>query len=248
MPEMREQLERLYELQQTDSGIAARAKALRELDDGTGADNALTKARQDLEAKEKALHALQAAMKDRELALKSAEDEKKQRSKQAYGGTIADPKQLSALEKKIAELGRTQDRLESEILELMDKVEAAEKELAAAKQAAEAAQQKAGATHQAYAGDTERLRGELADLKARRQELADGLDRPLLAQYESLLPKTAGVAVVAVRKGACTGCKVSVPGAFAPRLQNADRVVQCENCRRILFLPHGESPFKPAED
>lgn len=248
MPDMREQLERLYELQQTDSGIAARAKALRELDDGTAADRKLVEARKNLEAKEKALRDLQGALKDRELALKSTEDEKKQRSKQAYGGTIADPKQLSALEKKIAELGRTQDRLESEILELMDQVEVAQRELAAAKKAVETAEQEAGAIHQAFESDTQRLRRELEELQARREELTNSLDRSLLTQYEGLLPKTAGVAVVAVRKGACTGCKVSVPSAFAPRLQNADRVVQCENCRRILFLPRGESPFKPAED
>jgi len=248
MPEMREQLERLYELQQTDIGLAARRKALEELDDGTQADKALADARRDLEAKEKALRDLQAELRDRELALKSAEEEKKQRSKQAYGGTIADPKQLSALEKKIAELGRTQDRLESEILTLMDRVEAAEQEVAKARKQVEKAEQDAAAKHEAFERDTQRLRTELAELEARREELVGGLDRALLAQYEGLLPKTSGLAVVAVRKGACTGCKVSVPSAFAPRLQNADRVVQCENCRRILFLPPGESPFRPADD
>lgn len=248
MAEMKQQLADLYELQQADTGIAARKKALRALDDGSKSERALAAAVDKLNALRDRQQSLEGDMVDRELQLKGAEEERTARSKQAYGGTISDPKQLSALEKKIAELGRTKDRLEEEILGLMEELEKAQAQVAAQQTAVDELERKTTAIKQRYESETKRLRGELKELEATRNDLAARLDPALLKQYDALREKAGGLAVAAVRRGSCEGCRVSLPSTYAPRLQAHSEAIRCENCRRILYLPPGESPFVPQED
>jgi len=242
MADMKTQLDALYELQQIDTGRAQRKRTLQELDGGAAAASVLQQATAELDRLRKVLQGHETQLRDRELQLKSAEDERKSRAKQAYGGTIADPKQLSALEKKIAELDRTKSRLEDEILELMDKVEMAQTAVAKQEAVVKDLDGKAASAKTRSASDSERLR------TARREELVAVLDAALLQQYETLLQRIGSPAVVAVRKGACTGCKLSLPSSFAPRLRAGDQVLRCESCKRILYLPSGESPFRPEEE
>lgn len=248
MGDMKQQLEALYELQQADTGIVARKKALRELDDGSNSAAELAAAQEQLASLKEQHQSLDGTTLDKELRLKGAEEERDQKSKQAYGGTIADPKQLSALEKKIAELGRFKDKLEEEILELMEEAEQSEQAVETQQAVVADLEKRTAALRQRHATETQRLTRELEELYQKRQELAAQLDDQLLKQYEGLLDKTGGLAVAAVHEGACQGCKVGLPSTYAPRLQAGNEIVRCENCRRILYLPGGESPFRPEED
>jgi uncharacterized protein len=248
MADMKEQIARLYELQQMDTGIAARRRALRALDDGSASASRLAAAQESLASLQQKLHDLERAMRDRELRLKGAEDEAKTRSKQAYGGTIADPKQLRALEAKIAELGRLKGKLEEEILELMDQAETAQAAVKKQEGVVAELERTTNGLKDRHVAETKRLKREVAEMNAKRQGAAATLDAPLLQQYETLLEKTGGQAVAAVRKGSCTGCKLSLPSSFAPRLRAGSQLVKCDSCRRILFLPSGESPFKPEDE
>jgi len=248
MPDMKQQLALLWELQQTDTGIALHRRALRELDDGTNADAGLAAAQGVLADHDGRLRELEGSLRDRELQLKSTEEAQKSRTQQAYGGTVHDAKQLSALEKKIAELGRMKGRLEEEVLELMDGVESAQAAAAKQRKVVDELAARAGGVKERFAAGSSKLKGELKELKKRREELLPQVDGPLLQQYEGLLEKAGGMAVAAVRQGSCTGCKTSLPGAFAQRLRAHDRVVRCDNCRRFLYLPEGESAAKATDD
>lgn len=248
MLDMKEQLATLFEFQQVESAISARVRALRQMDDGSAAQAKLEAAQAELAAREKHLHDREGLMLDRELRLKGAEEEAKAKSKQAYGGTVSDPKQLAALEKKIEELRRLKDRLEGEILTLMDEVEAAQKAVVEQRDLVSHLQEQATAAKERFAQQSERLKREVAELKQQRQTLWSQLDESLRSQYEAVRAKTGDTAVAAVHLGCCTACKVTLPSTYAPKLRAGDQIVKCESCRRILFLPPGESPFKPEEE
>lgn len=248
MPDYSVQLPRLYELQQVDTAIDRSLTALHGLDDGSAVDGKTAVERKRLEELQAAHRALETDLRDRELRLKSAEEERASRHKQAYGGSVHEPRQLAALEKKIEELARLKGKLEDEILGLMDQVEAS----AAALQRQEALvadlTRKSGATHESHDSSSKRLKQELRELKARREGLVAELDAGLLAQYDSIAEKTGSTAVAAVKFGSCTGCKTSIPSTYAPRLKAMDQLVRCENCRRILYLPPGESAFHKEDE
>lgn len=245
---MAQELDILFELQQVDSGLALRRQTLAGLDDGTEAENRLRQAKKRLALLDRKRQEIETTYRDKDLQLKGAEEERAARSKQAYGGTVTDPKQLRALQQKIAELERTKGRLEEEMLVLLDEGEEAQKAVDAQREAARALLKQLNELRERSSGQTERLRAEIEQLEARREELAAQVSESMLKQYEQLREKLGGVAVSAVKEGSCSQCHLSVPSTYAPRLRAREQVVKCENCRRILYLPEGESPFVPGED
>ncbi|MBP8951402.1 MAG: hypothetical protein KBI47_03350 [Armatimonadetes bacterium] len=245
---MAQELDILFELQQVDSGLALRRQTLAGLDDGTEAENRLRQAKKRLALLDRKRQEIETTYRDKDLQLKGAEEERAARSKQAYGGTVTDPKQLRALQQKIAELERTKGRLEEEMLVLLEEGEEAQKAVDAQREAARALLKQLNELRERSSGQTERLRAEIEQLEARREELAAQVSESMLKQYEQLREKLGGVAVSAVKEGSCSQCHLSVPSTYAPRLRAREQVVKCENCRRILYLPEGESPFVPGED
>ncbi len=248
MADMMKQLPLLYELQQVDTAIAAHQAALADAGDGGEAQAKLALGQRKLARASETLKDLKARMRDSELRLKSNEEEQEQKSKQAYGGTVTDPKQLRALEQKLKELARQKGTLEEQILELMTQTEEAEQVVAKYEAAVDKWGKKVEALNRSHASESRRLTEELETLTARRVELVGQLDGALITQYDGLREKLGGLAVAAVHKGSCRGCKVTLPGAYAQRLKTGTQIVRCESCHRILYLPEGESPFTPEDE
>mgnify|MGYP000680999141 CR=1 FL=1 len=150
---------------------------------------------------------------------------------------MTDPKELEALEAKIEELTQLKDKLEEEILLLMDKVEEEQKVVEEKRRQVEGLGKKVKDLEEHFRMDTERLTKQLEDLRARREQLRAAIDGKLLSDYERLKEKLGGVAMVAVEDGTCTGCRMAVPRDMIDAIRAGDRIVRCENCHRILWIP-----------
>jgi predicted nucleic acid-binding Zn-ribbon protein len=233
---MHDQLALLYQLQQLDTGIDRHQRNIAGLDDGTQVREKLARAQAELGGLQKKLADDEAAMKDRELQLTSAEQEIAQKRKRAQA-SASNPREIAALDRKVEELTRHKGKLEEDILVLMDEVElgrarAAEQQKAADKLATQASESEA-----TYTSARKRLKGELAELAAKREELVPQIDKGLLAQYESIRERNGGLAIVDIRKGMCGGCQTAVPTSNIAAARNGKTPVKCESCRRILFVP-----------
>lgn len=75
----------------------------------------------------------------------------------------------------------------------------------------------------------------IEDIQAARQDLADQIDRPLLNRYERIA-KRLGRAIVPVTGKVCLGCFAVIPTAYTSS-ENADKILSCEQCGRILYWP-----------
>jgi len=232
---MNEQMTQLYELQQIDSAIAQHRTWIGALDDGHKSGRSLEAARQELAALQQRLHDLEADNRKQELELKRADQERKEKTAKAYGGTIGDTKELSALERKIEELKRKCDRLETDILGLMDEIESTRAK--AVKQEKVVAQGQA--VHDKIAGDYQEARGklekEIEGLAARRAELAPQLPPAILQEYESMRGKLEGVAVAGIEGNMCTVCRNVLPQSALTTVKVGKVIVKCQNCRRMLY-------------
>ena len=80
------------------------------------------------------------------------------------------------------------------------------------------------------AGDKARLE----ELKARREELAALMAKPLLSKYESIRTRKVGTAVVSVENGVCGGCFSALPPQTVNEVKKRDKVHSCEFCGRFL--------------
>lgn len=234
---MKEQLQLLYQLQQTDTQIQADETELTELDDGSQTEQLLAEQEELHKQTQQGLSSIQAELHDKELQLQGTEDDREAKWNQAYGGRVSDPKELQALAQKIAELDRFKDRLEEEIIRLLDEVEAKQQAVAEKSTEVEQLREKLQTTQQSYRTRTEQLTNELQGLRQRREQLPGQISPSWLQQYEQIRQRSNNLAVVAVVNGACSGCYTAVPSNYVTQLEDPTTVIKCESCRRILVIP-----------
>lgn len=130
---------------------------------------------------------------------------------------------------------KKKDELEEAVLGLMEKVERSEElinEYEAAFQEAEQAFEQEKARLQAESASYEQ---ELAALEKEREEIAKELEPELLARYDKIKAMRKGVAVVPVRDGACTGCRIQLPPQLVAEVKRGDALLSCSYCHRILY-------------
>lgn len=236
----REDIAQLYRLQDIDTAIAEREALLAGLDDGSSAQAELHAQQGKLDALGEQLHQQRAHQRNLELELESVEEEKQDKSDRAYGGTVSDPKELAALDKKLDELERRKGTLEDRILQLLDRIEQGEAEAEEQQKTTDQAAVRLREITTRYEQQTQRARNELEDLTQRRAEVALTVDAALLRQYDDLRQKLEGLAIVAVEGRVCTGCHVAVPRSTEIKATRGDALVKCENCRRMLYFAQEE--------
>lgn len=225
----------LLDLQETDLKLAMCRRSYRqiveELDSEGGIPDlksALEKARvRQLELK------VEAARYESEAA--SLRDKVKQLEERLYSGAITNVKELTAIETEHNTARRELARVDEAI--------------SPAKLAAEEAEQ----AHQRLTGELEtretewaarkkelkkeraRVGTEYKEIGATRESATVGIPGGDLEIYNALLPRMNGVAVVRVDRGVCQGCRVRLPVGEISRMQNAEGLVNCSSCGRILL-------------
>jgi uncharacterized protein len=151
-------------------------------------------------------------------------------------GQVSSPRELENLQSEIESLLRRQSDLEDVELDVMERLEAAQGRLK------EAGAERATITADAAAVTARRdlalaemgeQAGKASDRRAGivAQEPADLLDL-----YDRLRVQHGGVGAAALRRGQCQGCHLSLNTVDlnAIRAADADDVLRCEECRRIL--------------
>ena len=151
-------------------------------------------------------------------------------------------KELQAVRREI-ELGKeATQRMEGELLALMEESETTVRDLEAAEAALAEVENPAAEEITEKRERQTRLRLDVDEDKVARERLAAQLNRSLRSKYEQIFARRGGVAVVAVRNGTCQGCHMHVPPQLYNEIQKTREVVrQCPNCHRMLF-------WRPATD
>jgi uncharacterized protein len=81
----------------------------------------------------------------------------------------------------------------------------------------------------------EELRERLEATRAERAKIAADLDPELVARYDVLRSRRAGVAVVEIRQGDCSGCGLRLPPQLLTQLHRNQDLIPCPSCHRILY-------------
>jgi predicted nucleic acid-binding Zn-ribbon protein len=156
--------------------------------------------------------------------------------KRMYDGSIANAKELEALQHEIANLKERRSRAEDDLLDQMVRKEEVEGRAAQAQTEAEAAR----ARVEEVGGDAVRELDQIsADLAARRSErgsLVPAFDEELLELYDDLREQKHGVGAAAIVDGVCQACHEKLSAVELDRLRRTEGVKRCEYCRRIVVL------------
>jgi len=233
---MKEQLVLLYQLQQADSQTEDSKAELSGLDNGEALAGELEAEEATLSELEERLSTAQAELHDKQLQLQGTEDDRQDKWDQTYGGVVSDPKELSALERKIEELDRRKDKLEEDIIMLLDDVETLQEQVGQKQAEVERLSSRLSEVREYFIQRSAELSKKIEELAERRSELEAQIQPGLLDDYEHARQHGANVAVAVVKDRACSACHTSVASSLIGELKQATRVVRCESCQRILVL------------
>ncbi len=233
---MKQQLMLLYQLQRTDSQIEHDETELSGLDNGETLAGELKAEEGKLSELEAKLAATEAELHDKQLQLQGTEDDRQNKWDQTYGGMVSDSKELSALERKIAELDRRKGKLEEDIILLLDDVEALQEQVDQKRADVEELSSRIDAVRQHFEQRTAELSAELEQLADQRPELGAQIESGLLNEYERTRQSSGNVAVSVTDRRACSVCHTAVASNLIGELKQSATLVKCENCQRILVL------------
>lgn len=232
-------MDRLLELQRIDTSIDRLEQRRGQLEAG----EELSAARKEMEEAEARLGEIRLAAdavtsesSRLEHEIESMNAKLAAEGKRMYDGSIANARELEALQHEIAALKERRSRAEDDLLEQMVRLE----ELDA--RASEADREVTGARGRvdALGGDSVRelqeIEAGLTERRAERSAIVPEVDEELLELYEDLRRQKHGVGAAAIVDGVCQACNEKLSAVELDRLKHTEGVKRCEYCRRIVVL------------
>jgi predicted nucleic acid-binding Zn-ribbon protein len=171
---------------------------------------------------------------DLELERSQLTNEAKAAEQRLYSGKVLNPRELTDLQDKVANLRKRSDHLDEPLLEAMMEIEQGELDVAAAQQALEQILADQAQTLGALTDEQVRLQNELAHLDADIQGMRTTIPSQNLALYDQLRKRPGGIAVAKMRGDECSSCGVGLTSRQAQQVRHGD-VLPCPTCGRILY-------------
>jgi predicted nucleic acid-binding Zn-ribbon protein len=81
---------------------------------------------------------------------------------------------------------------------------------------------------------------EMKKLAGDERRITPGLDEDILFKFERIIRNKAGIGIVPLAKGVCTGCHMILPPEFVNTVRLGADVSFCPYCSRILFYQADE--------
>jgi len=176
---------------------------------------------------------LEKKKKEKELELASKEETAKKHSQQL--NSVKTNEAFKALQKEIEQAKQEGGLIETEILEIMEAIDACrkvEKEAAAELKAGEEKAKREIASLEALQAETKARYD--AD-KAGRDEAALPIDVAALKIYNHVRARGKPDAVVPIEDNNCSACRISLAPQIIVEAAKAKSLVACESCQRILY-------------
>lgn len=155
-----------------------------------------------------------------------------------YGGSIKNSKEIDKLQEKCAKNRIRIKEIEDEALTyleeqetLLDAVTEQGKELSRIKDTFNEERLKIKA-------EIDRIKLDLQKVLKEKDGIIGNLPFDILELYNKVKVKKA-LPVAKVEEGQCTGCHMKLPIMLIEEVKNADHVIYCENCGRILMICEG---------
>jgi uncharacterized protein len=157
-------------------------------------------------------------------------------------GEIKTPREYAALSREIDIAKKSNDTQTEQIKSLS--AQAGEIQRSLDQKAESLAEREDASEGELKAVDARRaeIEEKLKALEVRRAEAVKAVDPALLAKYENIKKRRAGVAIAPVNGMTCRGCHRNIPPQLAITLQRANSIETCPSCHRIIYSAEAVNP------
>ncbi|MBI2304457.1 MAG: hypothetical protein HYU86_06885 [Chloroflexi bacterium] len=224
----------LYQLQEIDLETEEKRQRLREIEEQMAENVALTAAQENLAQEKELLAQRQKELRFAEWELDDLQAKMAQTEKRLYGGSVRSPRELTRLEEEVGHSKAQKRAREDNIIELMEDVERLQKAVDEHSSEVETLSREWQVLLEQLGTEAKELRKALANLEARRIEMAKPIPPAALQLYDILKEAKQGRAVARVERGMCQGCRITLPTMELQRARSS--LVQCSSCDRILYV------------
>ncbi|WP_308072712.1 zinc ribbon domain-containing protein [Streptomyces bambusae] len=151
-------------------------------------------------------------------------------------GAVSSPKDLENLQRELTSLAKRQGDLEDVVLEVMERRESAQERVAELTERVSALQAKTDDATGRRDAATAEIDDETAKVSKDRELVVASIPADLIALYEKIRVKQAGIGAAKLYQRRCLGCQIELDIAEVNEVKAAaaNQVVRHENCGRIL--------------
>ena len=226
----------LYDLQLLDWDIQEREQSIAEIRARLADDSKRIAAKQRADRIEARLAELGTPRRKSEGAIQQIETRIENINRRIYSGMVTNPRELEAFEEEKATLQRQHSEEEDALLEVLVELEELQVEDIQAKQAHDAINSAREREIIELQSKEQALSQELPELYEQRSEMAAEYPPVALATYDTVKKSRRGHAVALVERGACQGCRLTLPSLELQKVRTSQDIVQCSSCTRILVV------------
>ncbi len=154
-----------------------------------------------------------------------------------YEGALSTAREVQAAEAEIASTTRRRGEHEDQLLELMEQVEELEGRVAELQQVRADLAGRIAEAAAARDAAAQALLVRIAEVRVRRDPIADALPAGLLERYAAAAARGGGTGVGELRDNACTACRITFPMSEINAYLTGDALTTCSQCGRLLIIP-----------
>ncbi len=235
---LKEQLYALLMLQEIDGEILKEKKKQKKLPARIQEiEDVIKKIENKYQSKKDQSKELQLKIKRKEIDASSVEAKIQKRQDELYGGKISDIKELKQLQKVIESLKKDRDKVEEDLLIVMDQEDTIKRELSEIEKELVQAKKQLEERQKEVSQQEQKIKQCIEEKNKKRAEITDKITSgELMKRYNMLWNDKEGQVVAEIEGPTCSGCNLSLPSDIIYHLQkNHDLLITCPNCNRILI-------------
>jgi predicted nucleic acid-binding Zn-ribbon protein len=149
---------------------------------------------------------------------------------------IKTQKEYQAVSKEISAAKKIKAELEEQLLQKIARIDELKAEVNAMESDLTVLEENINSQKSEVHGKIEELEKSSSTDIAERESLVKSIQPALLNRYTMLRERRQGLAVVEARNGSCLGCNMNLPPQVYNNLFNAENLISCPHCQRLLYL------------
>lgn len=231
---MKKDLIVLIKLSYTDSTLAELQTEKNQLPHGIEeARIALNQAQAELDAIQENIQGME--LKNRAFENEVGMEDTRLRRSQSRMLEVKKSDEYQAMTREIAQSKKLIKELEDNVLKLMLEVDEQQKLVPDAEKKRDELNEALSKVSQEVESRMAEIDAQVTDLTKLREAVLGQVDQKILAQYEKVLSRQ-DLAVALAVKSICQECNNKLPPQLFNELQRMEKIIQCPNCYRLLFL------------